>query len=170
LLSCELIRREERASVREHDLGEPVAGCTSTARQEIRTGEVGDEGRCRRGDEVRCGAHLDEPPVHENADLVREGGRVLEAVGDDERRQSEALQQAAQLAADSRTRVGIEGCERLVEKKHAGIAGKRAGERDTLSLAAGKLAGLEARERFDAEACQELAAPLAAAVRDVLRD
>ena len=50
--------------------------------------------------------------------------------------------QAAQPAAQLLAYLGVERAERLVQQQHARLHRQRAGQRDTLALAAGKLGGI----------------------------
>ena len=87
----------------------------------------------------------------------------------DKGREAKALEQSAQLPAHSRAGMCVEGGERLVEEEDAWVARKRPCERDALALSARELSGLEAGERLDPEAREQLAAVLPAAVGDVVR-
>ena len=78
-------------------------------------------------------------PVDDHADAVRERGRVLEVVRDEQRRQPELGQQLGELAADDRARVGVQRGERLVEQQDRRVARERPRERDPLPLTAGEV-------------------------------
>ena len=82
------------------------------------------------------GPDLEKLPLDEHADPVRERRGVLEVVRDEDRRQSEAREEVAQLAADRVARVRVERGQRLVEQEHRGLARERPRERDALALAA----------------------------------
>ena len=111
---------------------------------------------------------LPQLPVDEDSHLVRERGRVLEVVRDEDHRQPEVAQQLAQLEPHRRLRVRVERRQRLVEEQHVRLARERAGERDALLLAAGELGRPRVRERGDVEPLEQLVHARAARVRDVL--
>ncbi len=128
-------------AVVEHDLGEPVPARARDARQEARAGEARDERVAGPRDEVRGRPLLHDLPSDDHADPIGKRGRVLEVVRDEDRRQPELAEELVQLGADGRLRVRVERRERLVEQQRRGPARERAGERDTLALAARELRG-----------------------------
>ena len=72
-------------------------------------------------------------------DAVGELQRLLLIVGDEDRGQAHAIVQIAQPAAQILADLGVERAERLVEQQDARLDRERAGQRDALALAAGKL-------------------------------
>ena len=134
-LTSTLVGREDHFAAGELDRGQFALG-TRAAVQDIPAGELGDEGRRGRRQQLfRC-SELREPPVDEHADAVGQRGRVDEVVRDDERRQSELAERAAQLGTHLISRVRVERAQRLVQEKHRGTARQCPGERDALPLAA----------------------------------
>lgn len=79
-------------------------------------------------------------------DLVAQGDRLVEIVGDHDDRRPRATQEIAEVPAELGAHDGIERPERLVEEHEAGLVHERADERDALPLAAGQLEG-EPREK-----------------------
>ncbi len=99
-------------------------------------------------------------------DPVGERQRLLLVVGDIERGDAEPVDQRAQLAAQLHPDAGIERRHRLVEQQHFGIGGERAGQRDALLLAAGKLVRIAPGEMVDLDEVRQLVdAPLARGAR-----
>src|SRR5580700_9848593 len=75
-----------------------------------------------------------------------------------------------QLFASRRSQLGIEIRERLVEKKHGGLANDRSCQRHALALAAGELARLAMKQLLDAQqASRPLHLWLVLFLRDFLR-
>jgi hypothetical protein len=68
---------------------------------------------------------------------------------------------AAELGADLDAGAGVEGREGLVEEQEAGIGGERAGQGDTLRLAAREGAGLGVGELGEAEPLEPFTGPAA---------
>ena len=64
--------------------------------------------------------------------------------------------QPAQPAAQLLAHLGVERAERLVEQQHARAHGERAGERDALALAAGKLRGIAVRQPIELHQLEQL--------------
>ena len=93
---------------------------------------------------------LEHLPLGDHTDAVGERGRVLEVVGDEDRRQAEVAQQLLQLGADVGARVRVERGHRLVQEQDRGVARERTRERDALALAAGELRRPRLREVRDA--------------------
>ncbi len=83
-------------------------------------------------------ALLDAAGVHHH-DAVGDLERLLLVVGDEDRRHRELVVELAQPAAQVAAHGGVERAEGLVEQEHGGLDRERAGERDALALAAGKL-------------------------------
>ena len=83
-------------------------------------------------------ADLEQAAVDEHADPVRERGRVLEVVGDEDRGQAEPGEEVTQLPAHRVTRVCVERRERLVEQEHAGLPCERTRKGDSLALSPGE--------------------------------
>lgn len=84
--------------------------------------------------------------MHDN-DLVAQGDRLVEIVGDHDDRRPRATQEIAEVPSELGAHDGIERPERLVEEHEAGIVHERADERDALPLAAGQLEGEPREER-----------------------
>jgi hypothetical protein len=80
--------------------------------------------------------------------------RVLEIVGDHDRRPPGLAEQELQLAADLVARVRVERRQRLVQQQHGRVGRERAGQGDALPLAAGELARLRVREPGEPEALE----------------
>ena len=64
--------------------------------------------------------------------------------------------QAAQPAAQLLAHLGVERAERLVEQQHARAHRQRAGERDALALAAGKLRGIPVGQPVELHQLEQL--------------
>ena len=145
----------------EHDLRQAVRAGVRVTRQEVAAAQARDERVRRSVDEILRRPRLDEPTGDEDADPVRERGRVLEVVGDEQRRETILAENLLELGADLLARVRVECGQRLVEEQHPGPARERAGERDPLPLAARELARARRREVRDAEPLEELVDPVA---------
>ena len=104
----------------------------------------------------------------DHADLVGQGRRVLEVVGDEQDRNVEAGEQLLQLRADIGFRMGVQRRERFVEEQGLRVAGERARERHPLALATGKVSGMSAFEMPNPETVEVLIGLVTAAVLDVL--
>ena len=138
--------------------------------EQVRAGERGDERVRRMRDELLRRRDLTQRAVDEDADLVGERNGVLVVVRDEQRRQAELAQELLELAAYRDLGVRVERRERLVEQQHAGIAGERPGERDSLALATRELGRPRLREMRDAESLEQLVGPRLPGVGDVLAD
>jgi hypothetical protein len=108
--------------------------------EEVGPRQAGGEGVGGLGEELGSQRALQQPSRQDHADPVGERGRVLEVVCDEEHLQAAFAEQVVQLKADGALRVRVEGGERFVEARGPRFACERAGERDTLALAARKLA------------------------------
>ncbi len=99
-----------------------------------------DERRCRLGIDLaqRCRSARPCRGSSAPARSASSSGLFL-VVGDEQRGDVQLVVQAAQPAAQLLAHLGVERAERLVEQQHARLDGERAGERDALALAAGKL-------------------------------
>ena len=75
------------------------------------------------------------------AQPVRERERFFLIVRDEQERDADAALDGFQFRADLFAQVGIERGERLVEQQNVGFEHQRAGQRDALPFAAGKLGG-----------------------------
>ena len=147
-----------------------VGPCDSP--QEACSRQAGDEAVERTCDEVGGTPLLHDATVDDHADPVGQRGCVLEVVRDEDRREPELAQQLVQLGAHRGLRVCVERGQRLVEQQRLRPAGKRAGKRDALPLAAGQLPHPGAGERRDPEPLEQLRDRCASrrAETDVLRD
>ena len=143
----------------EHDLRQAVALPDRLTRDQRRAGEGGDERVVGRRDELVRRSRLQDPPLVDHADAVRERRGVLEVVGHDDGRKPEPVEQLTQLGANTAARVRVERGQRLVEQEHRRVARERAGERDTLALATGELLDARPREVADAEPVEQLLDP-----------
>ena len=140
-LAARLVGRVDPLSALEHDGRQPVVVALGVPAQEVRARERGDERILRPRDELLGRSHLAQRSLDEDADGVRERGRVLVVVRDDQRRQVERAQQLLELGAHARLRVGVERGQRLVQEQHARVTRKRPRERHALPLAARELPG-----------------------------
>ena len=140
----------------EHDLGEPVGGGRGGALEQRCSGEARDERIGRGGDELRRRPALQDPAVHDHADVVGERGGVLEVVGDENRRQRELPEQLVELDPHRRLGVRVERRERLVEQQDARLEGERPRERDPLALATRQLADAGRSEMGDSEPFEQV--------------
>ena len=116
-----------------------------------------DERVARARRRARCGVpELAQPPVDDHADAVGERGRVLEVVGDEQRRQRELAQQLAAARRARRAFVCASSAESGSSSSSTPrVARERARERDPLALAAGELApAARVGEVGDAEALE----------------
>ena len=77
-----------RAAGVEHDLREAVGPWPRESLEQVCTGEAGHERVRRSGDELGRRTRLQDAPVDEDADAIGERGRILEVVGDENRRQA----------------------------------------------------------------------------------
>ena len=84
-----------------------------------------------------------------DGDARGERHRLDLVVGDVDRRLAEALVELLDLGPHVDAQLGVEIGERLVEQEQLRIAHQRPAHRDALALAAGKLAGLAPKQRFD---------------------
>ena len=150
-----VVRAPQREAVVERNTSEPVPFLDRLTRQNRRAREARDERVARQSHELRGRAELEHLAFAEHTDAMREGRGVLEVVGDENRGQSEGVEELPQLGANAGPRVGVERRERLVEEQHRGIAPEGAGERDALALAARELAHASAGEMADPEAIEE---------------
>ena len=114
-----------------------------------------DERACRpQAHVVRC-PRLQRAAAVDDADAVGERLRLLEIVGDEDDRDCERAPQARQLFFQGLARHAVDGRERLIEQQHFGIAGKRAGKRHALALAARELIGLARLEAVEVHPRQQ---------------
>src|SRR5690606_3202015 len=90
-----------------------------------------------------------DPAMAHDDDAVGDFQRLFLIVRDEDRGDMQLVVQIAQPAAQILAHLGVERAERLVEQKDARLNGERAGERDTLALAARKLRRITPRERAD---------------------
>ena len=70
---------------------------------------------------------------------MRERRSVLEVVRHEERRETELVEELAQVRPDPGTRMRVERRERLVEEEQRGVACESARQRDPLALTAREL-------------------------------
>ena len=101
--------------------------------------EVGDERRRRLRVDLVGRADLVDPALAHDDDAVGHRERFLLVVRHHDRGDAEPLLQVADFAAQPRAHARVERRERLVEQQQARRQRQRAGERDALLLAAGKL-------------------------------
>ena len=85
-------------------------------------------------------------PVVHHDDPVGDRQRLLLVVGDENGGDAELLLQRANVLAQARADLRVERRQRLVEQQDLRARRERAGERDALLLAAGKLVGKTAGE------------------------
>src|ERR1044071_5089096 len=90
----------------------------------------------RTGEETLRRIDFDKPSQVKECGVLRDAGRLLQVVGDDDDREL-ALQLEEQLL-DLLRRDGIEGADRLVEQQHFRIVGERPSNTQTLLLSTGK--------------------------------
>ena len=89
-------------------------------------------------------ALLHHPPVLDDDQPVRQDQRVQRVVRDDQRGTRVFAEVPVQLGAGVQPGTGVQRGQRLVEQQQSRVDGERAGQRDPLRLAAGKLPGLAA--------------------------
>ena len=83
--------------------------------------------------------HLHDLALVENGDAVGHGHGLLLIVGDDHEGEAKFLLKIHELELRLLAQLLVERAERFVEQKNLGPLGNRTGQRDALSLAAGKL-------------------------------
>jgi hypothetical protein len=76
--------------------------------------------------------------INERYGVVGEFGRLVEVVGDKQRRNTGGVHEFAQQAAKRLTGAVVEGAERFVKKQHVGFPGEGASEGDALTFATGE--------------------------------
>ena len=148
--------RPDDAAAVEHDLRQPVAPALSRTRQEIAAAKARDERVRRRSDElpgvpVWRSRPSTRTPTRSASAAASSKSCVTRSVGS-----ASVAEQPRSSARTAASRVRVERGERLVEQQHRRVARERAGERDPLPLAAGKLARPSAREVRDPEPLEEL--------------
>ena len=137
----------------------PLSSLTRRARggalEVVDPGELGDERRRRRLDDLGCPAALDDrAPVHDG-DLVCEHHRLLVRVGHDDRRHGGGVDHLGELGGDRRAGGRVERGERLVEQEHARHDGERSREGDPLALASREAVRAAAGEVVDPQALEQ---------------
>ena len=149
-LDLELARRQAQRVVGPAGV-EPVAHEVEgrQAGEDVRTCEACHERIGRRSEQVGGRADLPQAAVDQHADAVGERGRVLEVVCDEQGRQRELTQEVVQLGAHGAARVRVERRHRLVEEEDTRLTRQRAGQRDSLLLAARQLTGPCLRQVLD---------------------
>ena len=78
-------------------------------------------------------------------------------VGDEQERDADAALEVAQFAADLLAQLRIERGQRLVQQQDVGLEHDGAGQRDSLTLASGKLGGSARGFSFEANLLQNIA-------------
>ncbi len=101
--------------------------------------EIGDERAGRLAIDLGGRADLLDHALVHHDDPIGHRQRLFLIVRDHDRRDAEALVQAADLAAQVRAHARIERGERLVEQQQAGRERQRARDGNALLLAAGEL-------------------------------
>ena len=81
---------------------------------------------------------LREPARAEHGHPVAQGKRLADVVRDVDNRQSEPLEQGAQVGLETNPQRAVEGAERLVQEEDVRSRRDRAGEGNPLSLSAGE--------------------------------
>ena len=118
--------------------------------------EVGDVARVGLLVDFGRRADLDDLAVVHHRDAVGQRHRLFLIVGDDDEGEAEIDLQVGQLELGLLAQLLVERPERLVEQQHLGLLGERAGKRDALALAAGKLVRLALGERRQLDQLQHL--------------
>ncbi len=93
--------------------------------------------------------------VAKDRDAVGDFQRLFLVVRDEQRGDVDFFVQMAQPAAQFLAHLGVQRAERLVEEQHFRLGGERAGERDALALAAGKLRRKTFRQRLKLDEAQQ---------------
>ncbi len=101
-------------------------------------------------------ALLDETPVLDHEEPVREDHRLERVVGDQDGRPAEAGEVLAQERAYVDPRPGVERGHRLVEEEDLGLVGHRPCQGHALGLAARELGGAASSERRETQLLQPL--------------
>ncbi len=153
------IRRPHRRAALELDRRAGVAGLPArpeTTTDPTRSATNAEPGR--RG-ELRRVPALDDPPIRDHADLLRERGRLLEVVGDQESRDTGAPR-SSPSARGPRGR-GSRRPGRSAARRGGGPRARRQGSRqgDALALPAGERPGLCVGARREPEAAEQLDSP-----------
>ena len=123
-----------------------------------------------RREQLVRGAELEDAALHEDTHPIGQRCRILEVMGDENRRQSELVKQLFELRPHVCLRMGIERRERLIEQEDRRIPSERACQGDPLALPAGKLSRARLGQMADTEPLEELALATASGVGDVLLD
>ena len=116
---------------------------------------------------ARQRSQLEDPAFDDHAYAVGERGRILEVMGNEQRRQPQLRQQFSEFAPDDAAGVRVECGERLVEEEDCRVARERPRECDTLPLATRELAGAGAGEMRDPKALQQVVDSLSASEGNV---
>ena len=102
---------------------------------------------------------LQDPPVPDHHDLVREHGRLVGIVGYQHRRQSGLVLEAAHLPHQLMANGRIQRRERLVQQDHLGVAADGPGQADPLALTSRELGWEAIQEVFEMKSSQPPGGP-----------
>ena len=102
-------------------------------------------------------ANLFDGATIENHDAVGEFYRLVLIVGDEDGGVAGTVVKIAQPVPELATDLGVERAERLVEQQETRLDRKRAGERDTLALAAGQLRRIAPAEIAELDQVEQFA-------------
>jgi hypothetical protein len=127
---------------------EEAQACRLAAEQRLDKG-----GRRRQEDLLRC-RHLHQFPLVHHDDTPCEPDGLVDVMGDHEDGLAGCLVDAGHLALQRVAGDGIERPEWLVHDQAIGVGGERAGNADTLLLAAGELVPIAVAELFRRQAEQ----------------
>jgi len=149
-------RHRERVAAGDGDVGSAVVDGGDGAVQEVhmrRAGEAGNEAVGRPVVQLVWRAHLLDAARAQHHDAVGEGHRLDLVVGDVDHRGLEAGVQGGDPRAlrPGGAQIGVEVRQRLVEQEGDRPARDGAADGDTLTLAAGELAGAALQQLFDLE-------------------
>ena len=108
----------------------------------VQADELRHERRRRVGVQLGGGGELLELALAHHPDPVGDGERLLLVVRDEQCRRADIELYAADLVAQRRAHLGVEGRQRLVQQQHPRLDRECPSQRDTLLLAAGQLAGV----------------------------
>ena len=126
--------RRHRDGVGSHgqrSAGEPIG--------DVPPQEPGDERSAGPLPHVGRGAHLLDAALVHDHQAIGERERLVVVVGDEQDGEAEPYEEGTQLGDEAFAQGTVEGTERLVEHQEARRSRERAGQRDALLFAAGKL-------------------------------
>jgi hypothetical protein len=102
---------------------------------------------------------LDDSTRAHYGDAFADRERLADVVGDMHDRKPEPLEELGELVEEPLAKRPVERAERLVEKEHAGLRGKRSREGDALKLATGKRPDRAPLEATETDELEELGCP-----------